>query len=446
MKPYGTNNANLSELRPADNVRPLMPVRTMLRRSETTLGRRLEVLAVLQTSAAKDAVIDAINGNPGIGARVDTGDIKKLSVQALTDAEAEVLLLDIDLGNAAELNLLDEIKRLLPSSRSIVVTSNNPTLEGMRHLMRLNIPDFVPQPVQRSDLLRALAAAIEQKPATSSVDPEPQGCLICFRSVCGGMGATTLAVQSACALGGGGKVRNESNDKSDKAAICVLDLDVQLGNAALYLDQSGKNSVVDLLGAIDRLDGAMLRNAMVHHRCHVDILAAPFYIEPLDELTPEGISRLLQIARREYRNILVDLPTAWTSWTRAAIHGADVLALVLQPSVPAVRQAKRQLDALAEEGLEEAAVALVMNRLPQHGLFRRSPSTVTLKDAVAALGREITYTVPDEYKSALEAVNHGLPLFEVKGAHVLAKRIADNMKSILAEIDKRRTSQVAARR
>jgi len=422
-------------------VRLVSPEASGAEQEATTIGNPLEVLAMLRTPAVKNAVVDALTGVENVGVRAGQGELAKLNLQMLVDTETEVLLIDVDLGDPRELKQLEELKRKLPHGRTIIVTSDNPSVEGMRSLMRLGIADLVPQPVQRTDLLRALAAAIEHKPRVAPTRSDAEGRVICFFSACGGMGATTLAVQSACALGARTKKsdkkdsKSDKADKNDKSNVCVLDLDVQLGSAALYLDLPSKSSVMDLHAAIGRVDGSMLRTAMAHHRCGVDVLAAPAHVQPLEDLSPEGIMRLLLIARREYREIMVDLPPVWTRWTRALIRGSDALVLILQPSVPAVRQAKRQLDTLLEEGLEDVPVTVVMNRVEQQSLFRRSLNEVTLADAAAALGRQINYTVPNDYASMIQAINQGLPLFEVTGGQAIAKRVSENIDGILAQVD-----------
>jgi len=431
-------------------VRLVSPEPPGVQQAAMAVGSPLEILAMLRTPAVKDAVVDALTGIDNIGVRAGHGELARLNLQTLIDTETEILLLDVDLSDPRELKRLEEIKRVLPNGRSIIVTSENPSVEGMRSLMRLGIADLVPQPLQRADLLRAIAAAIEHKPRIASSLPEGEARVVCFFSACGGMGATTLAVQSACALGAK-NMRARKDDKSDKgenkndkATVCVLDLDIQLGSAALYLDLPSKSSVMDLHGAIGRVDGSMLRTAMAHHRCGVDVLAAPAHVQPLEDLTPEGIMRLLLIARREYREIMVDLPPVWTRWTRALIRGSDALVLILQPSVPAVRQAKRQLDTLIEEGLEDVPVTLVMNRVEQQSIFRRPMNEVTLKDAAAALGREITYIVPNDYASMIQAINQGLPLFEVSGAQAIAKRVSENIDSILTQVSEHRVRSASA--
>ena len=396
-------------------------------------GAPTEILALLRTPAIKDAISDALVGIKGLGVRAGVDELAKVDLQTLVQTDAEVLLLDVDLGNAADLKSLAELMCMLPQGRSVVVTSGNPTFEGMRSLLRIGIADVVPQPINKADLLRALAAAIERKQKSAVAAAEPAGRVICFMGASGGMGATTLAVQSGCALAAkGGK-----GDHETAAAACLLDLDLQFGNVAVYLDLSSKSSIIDLERDIARLDGPMLRAAMAHHGCGLDVLAAPERVEPIDALAPESLTELLRIARQEYRDVLVDLPPVWTGWTPAVIRSAHSLVLVLQPFVPAIRQAKRQLEKLIDEGLEAIPTVLLVNRVPAKRLFGSPTTDVTVRDASGALGRDIGYTVPDDPAAVSQAVNHGLPLFGVSGGKATAKRIADNIAGILAGIEAR---------
>lgn len=404
----------------------------------TSLGRPVDVLALLRSEPVKESVIDAITAIGDVGVRAGVGQFAKIGLPALTSPEYDLLLLDLDLGDPAELALLEDLLRCMPSGRPIVATSMDASIDGLRHLLRLGIADFVPQPIRRTDLIRAFAAAIERTQAStpkSEREHPPAGKIICFLGAGGGMGTTSLAVQSACAL---------ADDKS-KASVGLIDFDIQTGNVALYLDLQSKSSVVDLNERLDRLDGSMLRTIMAHHRSGVDVLGAPGDFASLDAITPEGAARLLYVAKREYRHIILDLPRVWTRWTRTILGSADAIVLVLQPSVPAVRQARREMDMLAADGLDTIPLSLVLNRQPT-GLLRRGRSAVALQDAAKALGRDIAYAVPNDYRSMLTAINTGVPLAQVKGGRKIAKRISAMIRRISAEVDAEARAKPAAQR
>jgi pilus assembly protein CpaE len=389
------------------------------------IDRPIDVLALLRSEQTKESLINVVTAMQNVGIRAGVGEVKKIDAANLVNSGCDLLLLDIDLADGSDLSMLENLVGAFSARPPIVVTSSNPTVEGMRHLMRIGIADLVPQPIKRSDLIRAFTTAIERRPGGGPPQQAKPGKLICFMNACGGMGATTVAVQSACSLA----------DPKDPGKVVLLDLDIQYGNIAVYLDLATKSSVVDLHAALNRLDGSMLRGAVARHRSGVDVLAAPATIPDIDAVTPEGAARLLHIAQREYRHVLVDMPHVWNRWTRTVLGAADAIVLVFQATVPSIRQARRQAELLAEEGLDGVPLAIVLNRAESGGLFRSGQGAVTTKDAAKALGREIPYTIPNDYKAILDAVNHGLPLAEVKGGKSTAKQIADVMKRILAQVD-----------
>lgn len=238
----------------------------------------------------------------------------------------------------------------------------------------------------------------------------------------GGAGTTSLAVQAACAIAAGSRGGPE-------AELCVMDFDIQFGAVGLHLDIEHPTALPDLIGAGGRLDGTMLRGMMARHRTGFDVLPGPATLQPYDLIEPTEIERILAVARAEYRGVLLDLPQAWTAWTRAALACSDRIALVLQFSVPSIRHAQRQLQTLNEEGLSEIPLMVVANRVAS-GLF--ASGDISRAEAEAALERRIDHIIPADAAAMAACVNTGLPLFEVKGGRKLARRMAEIVESILA--------------
>src|SRR3546814_572577 len=75
---------------------------------------------------------------------------------------------------------------------------------------------------------------------------------LAFVKSVGGVGATALATQMGCLLAERESVAGRET--------CLLDLDLQFGNAALYLGLSPTLSVADVIAAGARADGALLRS------------------------------------------------------------------------------------------------------------------------------------------------------------------------------------------
>src|SRR3546814_6370785 len=122
--------------------------------------------------------------------------------------------------------------------------------------MRLGVVDGIPQPVQRSDVLATLEAAAKVRRALAPA-PGPKGRLVSVLKGGGGVGATTVAVQTGCCLA-------QALQKKGGEA-CLLDLDVQGGTVALYLDVNDRVGLADLVDLPERLDADLLQGAMTRH-------------------------------------------------------------------------------------------------------------------------------------------------------------------------------------
>lgn len=365
------------------------------------LAPHLTVTAVLRSGETAANLRQALTGMNGTTFDVKVGNLADIAMNPATiGAQANVLLLDVDPTNPLELEHLAQIVSKNGQRTPVVATSANPSAQHVRQIMRTGVVDVVPQPIAHDDLLAALeyASQIQQAHHTSSGGDRAK--VVAFIKGGGGVGATTLAVQSACILAGRGK--------SNEPVACLLDLDFQFGTAALYLDLAGKVDYHELVSHPERLDGALLRGMMSRHSTGLDLLAAPTEVLPLDTLTPEFIASALEVAGREYKYIILDMPEAWTNWSYRALQAADLIIVVTQLTVAGVRQARRQLDTLATQGIDESRVRLALNRFePGWG------KAVRVREAEKALGHAVDFFIVNDYKTVSEAINQGVALSRV---------------------------------
>jgi pilus assembly protein CpaE len=212
-----------------------------------------------------------------------------------------------------------------------------------------------------------------------------------------------------------------SNKRVDgkKSKVCILDFDLQFGNAALYLDIDTHLNVFNIIDAPDRLDSSFLKGLMAHHESGLDLLAGPNFVVPLDAMTPDLAVRVIDTAAVEYDYVIVDIPQAWTHWSHAVLSHSDLVVLVTQLTVPALRQGRRLLDTLRQEGLEGLPKMVVVNRF-ERSIFNRD---IRVKEAEKALGAVFDAYIDNDYKTISDALNQGLPLTQISGGNKLQKQI-----------------------
>jgi len=172
----------------------------------------------------------------------------------------------------------------------------------------------------------------------------------------GGMGASTLAAHIALAL------REKRHRRDPERAVALLDLDLQFGDLALMLDLEPSKEMVEIIRDPARLDGDLLRASMTRHASGLFVLPAPGEVVPLDAMPLTTAVRLIELAREEFEYVVLDLPLAVPRWLEAVLQHTDQMVAVTQLNVAAIRQTRRWLDFLKEEGLYDLPVSLVLNR------------------------------------------------------------------------------------
>ena len=197
----------------------------------------------------------------------------------------------------------------------------------VRQLLREGVADFIPQPIDPAEVLDVLRSA-DHKARRRQQRSRAQGRVLTFSRATGGAGATTLAVNVAHAL-----ARSQR-----QAKVCLIDLDLQFGAAALQLDLDPTTGLFDIAQARQSFDPALFLSSLVEHRSGLRVLPSPSAPISLEALKPAVVNALLELARVEFDYVIVDLPCALTNWTETVLSHSDLMYLVAQPTLPAVWQ------------------------------------------------------------------------------------------------------------
>src|SRR5262249_55594533 len=138
-------------------------------------------------------------------------------------------------------------------------------------------------------------------------------------------------------------------------------------------------------------DREMLEGLMVKHQSGLRVLTAPRLPLSLSAYSADTVTSLMQIARRRFRYVVVDLPVAVAGWTDAILREATVVYVVCPPTVPAVHRLSQLLALLNQEGLGGLPLRIVINRYHGRG------SDVTTAQFAKAISREVDHTIPNDY-------------------------------------------------
>lgn len=335
--------------------------------------------------------------------------------------DAELLVVELRGDEPASMRRLTALRTQRPSL-PLIVAMRDADLATARLLIRQGVDDVISLPIQPAEFDDAVnnLLASKVKNLTREVTLAP---VVAVAQSVGGIGATTIATHLAhdlCARSGG------------ERGCCLVDLDLQFGNAASYLGASANLTMEDLLAAGQRADGQLLRTVTAVGSDGVAVIAAPERIAPLESVDNEQLLRVIQLAREEYDYVVLDLPGNWANWTLSAIDKADIILLVIDLSVGSLRQARRRLTLFEETGIDRSRIRIVANRVEKR-LFR----TINVQDAADALRYPIFATVNSDYAVVQSAHDQGILVGNIARKNRVAMDLAALADLVGEELDKR---------
>ena len=86
-------------------------------------------------------------------------------------------------------------------------------------------------------------------------------------------------------------------DKKKPPKVCLIDLDLQFGSVATYLDLPRLEPVFELLADSESMDDQMFNSALLNFEDKLSVFTAPSDMIPLDLITSTDIERLLDMVR-----------------------------------------------------------------------------------------------------------------------------------------------------
>ncbi len=327
--------------------------------------------------------------------------------------DAELLIVELTTGEPKSMQRLTAL-RTQYSTLPIIVATRDTNLATARMLLRQGINDVIPLPIERlefEDSIHNLLAT--RRPASPKQALAP---VIAVAQSVGGIGATTVVTHLAHYLGHQG---------SDGKRCCLIDLDLQFGNAASYLGVSSPLTMSDLLAAGQRVDGSLLQTVASTADNGVAVIAAPENIAPLEAVDSEQLLKILTLAQQEFGYVVMDLPGNWANWTLSAIDKADLILLVVDLSVGSLRQARRRLNLFEETGIDRNRIKIVANRMEKR-LFK----TISVQDAAEALRYPILATVQSDYPVVQSAHDQGV----LVGAVARKNRVATDLAALAEKV------------
>jgi len=265
----------------------------------------------------------------------------------------------------------------------IVASAMDPKL--MLEAMRAGVNEFVTEPLSADEL----RAAIERVAGTEVAPTEPSR-VLAFVGAKGGVGTTTLAVNTAAALAA-----------KDPGNVIIADLHLSgHGDVGLLLGVEPRFSVADALENAERLDSAYLKTLVTRSKSGLDVLASPD--RPL--LRPPDAFRLRTLLTRladRYKVVVLDVPRVEFG-VLDSLDPLSSVTVVVNQELPTIRRAT-QVATLLRQRYGKERVGVAVSRYDAR-------ADIGQEDIEAAVGLPVWAALPSDYRKVLAAANAGRPL------------------------------------
>ena len=404
-----------------------------------TAGDKIRVLIVDDVADTRENVRKLLQFESDVEV-VGAARSGKEGIQLSQELDPDVVLMDINMPDIDGISATETIRQKSPQVQ-VIILSVQGDQNYMRRAMLAGARDFLTKPPMGDELISAVRRAGEMsrversKNTQARISPVAPGSLsplapanlglvngkiVTVYSPKGGTGCTTLAVNLAIAL------HNE-----DTRAVLV-DGNLQFGDVTVFLNEQGKNTILDLAPRVDELDPDIVESIMIKHEASgVRVLGAPQRPEQAEKISADQFSKVLNYLRQLYAYVVVDTAPILTDITLAAIDASDVIVLITTQDIPAIKNARLFLDLLQTMGVERDHIVFAMNKFDKR-------ITITPDKVGENLKQEVKVVVPLDERAVIPSVNRGVPFMLDNKAQPVARGVfslAEAVRSQLATLE-----------
>jgi pilus assembly protein CpaE len=354
---------------------------------------RATLLGFVNDAQTEATLREGLAGTLKAAPELRRANIHKAILALQRGASASTLVVDVS-GEEQPLAALADLAQVVEPNVTVLVVGDRQDLDFYRRITRgMGVREYLFKPLTAEMVARHFGSALDGRDDDAVLRG---GRVLAVIGARAGAGVSTIATNLAWYLGE--QVRRHT---------VLVDADLRTGTAAMMLGARATPALRNAMETPERLDALYVERAVQAVGPRLDVLASE---DPLD-LRPTyaagAAGQLIDLLKRDYNFIIIDLPIGQSQIAREFRASAHQSVLVLDPTLPAVRDTLRLL-ALAAPPRHVGRPLLVLNRAG-------APGGLTAAQVEEALRLAPTITIPDLGRRVREAELSGQPAASLGG-------------------------------
>jgi pilus assembly protein CpaE len=323
-------------------------------------------------------------------------------------------LLIFEIGESVQKDI-EYVEMLLNTGEigEIFLTSDYADTALLKKAMSIGVNEFFFQPIEKDEVMQALERFKKRNPESTIQHAQENGQVLTVFGSKGGVGTTTIAVNIATSI------MQTGGDSS----VVLIDMNTLFGEIPLFLEITPKFHWGEITKNIERLDTTFLSNILSIHQSGVQVLPSPAYLNGHIRPTPNVMMRLLGLLKQMFDFVIIDGGQSTNDTSLKVLETSDSILLVTILSLPCLANTNKLIKSFIDLGyVMPERIKVILNRNMKN-------SNISLDDVKAGIGRELYWTIPNDFASSMSSINNGKPLLDVAPKANLTKSIFDLAKS-----------------
>jgi len=338
------------------------------------------------------------------------------ALERINRALPDLLILDIMLPGISGADLLRQLRED-PKTKNlpVIILSALSQVDDKIAGLEAGADEYLTKPIDVRELIARVAAVLARSERLRQAGEQARGQVITFLAAMGGVGTTTLTLNTAAALARAGP------------AVIALSLDPSFGSFKGYLGHHDSEGLADLFESEPtQINRDTLRRALIRHPSGIRVLAVPPDLARPTAPTAEAIGMLLEAAVQDAGFITVDLRPLANESTRAVLERSHQVLLIAEPTPACLDAAKLGVEYIQRWATMASRIACI--------LVNRSSIAASLLalDVQRELGVPVLASVPQAADALASAYRKGQLILFDQPEHPVAETIR-GIAAVLAQ-------------